>query len=155
MVSSTDSYHFTAKKGLNRSLVIAISEQKNEPGWMTDFRLRALEKFERMPLPSWGADLSQLDPDDIHYYVRPLEKQQNSWDDIPQNIKTTFDQLGIPQAEQRYLAGVGAQYESEVIYKSLQKKWADRGVVFLDMTEGLAQWPELFKKYFAIGNSTA
>src|SRR5579871_1203565 len=140
---------FTSTKGLNRLLVTQLSELKNEPGWMTDFRLRALEIFEQKPMPTWGGDLTQLDPNAIYYYVRPLEKQSNSWDDIPADIKNTFMKLGIPQAEQKYLAGVGAQYESEVIYKSLKKQWAARGVVFLDMSEGLAQYPDIFKRYFA------
>lgn len=142
-------YYFKSGKGLHKKIVTQISEQKNEPGWMTDFRLQALAIFERLPMPTWGADLSALDHHDIHYYVRPIEKTQTSWDDIPQEIKTTFDKLGIPQAEQKYLAGVGAQYESEVIYKSLQQQWANQGVVFCDMSQGLAQHPEIFKKYFA------
>jgi Fe-S cluster assembly protein SufB len=141
--------HFVSPKGLNRNLVEQISAQKNEPGWMTDFRLKALAIFEQKPMPTWGGDLSALNPDDIHYYVRPLEKQGATWADIPADIKNTFDALGIPQAEQKYLAGVGAQYESEVIYKSLQKKWAQLGVVFVDMSQGLVEYPEIFKKYFA------
>ncbi len=145
----TNRYHFTAAKGLNRQIVTHISEQKNEPGWMTDFRLRALEIFEKLPMPTWGADLTGLDHHDIHYYVRPLEKAETSWTDIPTSIKATFDKLGIPQAEQKFLAGVGAQYESEMIYKSLQKKWADQGVLFLDMTQGLERYPDIFKRYFA------
>lgn len=140
---------FKTDKGLNRQIVIQISEQKNEPGWMTDFRLRALEIFERLPLPKWGADLSKLDINDIHFYLKPLEEQHTSWDQVPDGIKTTFEKLGIPQAEQKFLAGVGAQYESEVIYKRLQKKWADQGVVFTDMSTGLREHPELVKKYFA------
>ncbi len=140
---------YKSPKGLNRTIVEEISQQKNEPGWMTDFRLRALTIFEQKPMPSWGADLSGLDPHDIFYYVRPLQESTTSWDKVPDDIKTTFTKLGIPQAEQKFLAGVGAQYESEVIYKSLQKRWADAGVVFLDMNEGLAQYPDIFKKYFA------
>jgi Fe-S cluster assembly protein SufB len=100
-------------------------------------------------MPTWGADLSGLNHHDIHYYVRPLEKQENSWDAVPTDIKNTFNALGIPQAEQQFLAGVGAQYESEMIYKNLKKKWADLGVLFLDMSEGLARYPELFQQYFA------
>jgi Fe-S cluster assembly protein SufB len=147
---SVDTYHFKAQQGLNRSLVCTISEQKNEPGWMTDFRLKALDQFERMPMPTWGGDLSGLNTNDICYYLRPLEHTgQQSWDDVPETIKNTFDALGIAKAEQQFLAGVGAQYESEMIYKSLKKKWAALGVQFLDMTEGLTQYPTLFKKYFA------
>ena len=147
--ANKQNYIFKSKKGLNRKIVTDISEQKNEPGWMTDFRLKALDIFERLPMPTWGADLSDLDPNDIYYYVRPVEKQKTSWDDIPTDIKTTFEKLGIPQAEQKYLSGVGAQYESEVVYKSLKKKWAEQNVLFLDTSSALQQFPELFKKYFA------
>lgn len=142
------SYHFSTEKGLHKQIVLQISAQKNEPGWMTDIRLAALEKFESMRMPCWGADLSALDPYDIFYYMKPLEQQQTSWDDIPAHVKQTFEQLGIPKAEQTFLAGVGAQMESEVIYKSLRKKWSDQGVIFCDMTEALNLYPELFKKYF-------
>lgn len=146
---NTNAPVFKSKKGLNRKIVTEISEQKNEPGWMTDFRLNALDIFERMPLPAWGANLSDLDPYDIFYYVKPIESTQQSWDDIPDSIKTTFNKLGIPQAEQQFLAGVGAQYESEMVYKKLKKKWEDQGVLFLDTGTALKQFPELFKKYFA------
>ncbi len=142
-------YFFRSAKGLNRSIVMSISEQKNEPGWMTDFRLRALEIFEQKPMPTWGADLSRLDPHDIHYYMRPTEQQHSSWEQVPADIKTTFDKLGIPQAERELLAGVGAQFESEVIYKSLKKQWADQGVIFSDLSTGLRDHPEIFKKYFS------
>lgn len=141
--------HFRSTKGLNRSIVTQISEQKNEPGWMTDFRLKALEIFEQLPLPSWGGNLSELPIDDIYYYIKPLENQKRSWDDVPENIKETFKKLGIPRAEQKFLAGVGAQFESEVIYKNLKKEWADKGVVFDDIHTGLRDYPELFKKYFS------
>jgi Fe-S cluster assembly protein SufB len=142
-------YHFKSSKGLNRSIVADISEQKKEPGWMTDFRLRALDLFESMPLPTWGGDLSGLDPNDIYYYIKPLENQKTSWDDVPETIKNTFEKLGIPQAERTMLAGVGAQLESELIYKSLKQQWADQGVLFSDMNTALDQYPDLFKKYFA------
>jgi Fe-S cluster assembly protein SufB len=146
---SSDNYVYKSKKGLNRSIVAQISEQKNEPGWMTDFRLKALDIFERLPMPTWGADLSSLDPNDIYYYVKPLENQKTSWDEVPDTIKNTFDKLGIPQAEQKFLAGVGAQYESEVIYKNLKKKWQELGVIFLDTSTALKEYPEIFKRYFA------
>lgn len=146
--SSTD-YVFKTAKGLNRQIVAQISEQKNEPGWMTDFRLKALDIFEQKPMPTWGADLSKLDPHDIFYYVKPIEQQQRSWDNVPEHIKTTFTKLGIPQAEQKFLAGVGAQYESEVVYKSLKKKFADQGVIFADTSSALREHEQLFKKYFA------
>jgi len=140
---------FQTPKGLNREIVARISQEKNEPGWMTDFRLRALEVFEKLPLPSWGADLSELDINDIYYYVKPLENQHTSWNEIPDQIKNTFDKLGIPQAEQKFLAGVGAQYESEVVYKKLKKEWQEKGVIFSDLSTGLRDHPELFKKYFS------
>jgi Fe-S cluster assembly protein SufB len=140
---------FKSAKGLNASLVMQISEQKNEPGWMTDFRLRALALFESMPLPVWGADLSQLPINDIYYYIKPLEQQQHSWDTVPDTIKKTFSRLGIPQAEQKFLAGVGAQYESEMVYKKLKKQWQDQGVLFLDMETAVQDYPELVKRYFA------
>lgn len=136
-------------KGLDRSVVLHIAEQKNEPGWMIDFRLRALEIFERMPLPTWGADLSGLPLHDLHYYLKPIEKVERSWDDVPGDIKNTFERLGIPQAERAHLAGVGAQYESEVVYKSLQSFWAAKGVVFVDTTTGMHEHADLFKRYFA------
>ena len=140
---------FKTGKGLNRQIVIQISDQKNEPGWMTDFRLKALEIFERMPMPSWGADLCHLDPADIYYYLKPIQDSQTSWDSVPDTIKTTFEKLGIPQAEQKFLAGVGAQYESEMVYKRLQKKWADQGVIFTDIETGLKDFPDIIKQYFA------
>lgn len=143
------SYYFKSDKGLNRQRVIDISEQKNEPGWMTDFRLQALAIFEQKPMPSWGPVLSDLDHKDIYYYVRPLEHAQRSWDTLPPEIKATFDQLGIPQAEQSMLAGVGAQFESEMIYKKLKKEWQDKGVIFSDLSDALATHPELVKRYFA------
>lgn len=142
-------YRYKAPKGLNRKIVCEISERKNEPGWMTDFRLRALDIFERKPMPEWGANLSELDPADIYYYVQPVVNSQTNWADVPDSIKTTFDKLGIPQAEQQYLAGVGAQYESEIIYKNLKQKWRDQGVLFLDTETALHEHPEVFKKYFS------
>lgn len=144
-----NNYFFKSQKGLNKKIVCEISEKKNEPGWMTEFRLKALEIFQKMPMPTWGADLSQLDSDDIFYYLKPLEKIEHAWQDVPLNIKTTFEKLGIPHAEQKFLAGVGAQFESELIYKSLKKEWADQGVLFTDMSCGLHEHPDLFKKYFS------
>jgi Fe-S cluster assembly protein SufB len=140
---------YRAAKGLNRKIVTDISQRKNEPGWMTDFRLKALDIFEKKPMPSWGADLSDLDHHDIHYYVQSVQGKHSSWDNVPDDIKATFEKLGIPQAEREMLAGVGAQFESEVIYKRLKDKWANKGVVFLDTNSGLNDYPEVFKKYFA------
>ncbi|MGC2310213.1 MAG: Fe-S cluster assembly protein SufB [Candidatus Babeliaceae bacterium] len=140
---------FKSKKGLNRSIVQQISEYKQEPAWMTEFRLKALEVFESKPMPTWGADLSALDPADIFYYVKPVEKQQTSWETVPEAIKLTFEKLGIPQAERKFLAGVGAQFESEMVYKSLKQEWAAQGVIFCDIHAALRDYPELFKQYFA------
>ncbi len=147
MAFTNNNYKFA--KGLNKTVVAALSAQKNEPAWMTDFRLSALAIFERLPLPGWGADLSELDHQDIHYYIKPLEGQKASWQEIPDEIKNTFEKLGIPQAEQKFLAGVGAQYESEMMYKKLKKQWAEQGVLFLDMSVAIKEYPDLFKKYFA------
>lgn len=140
---------FKTKKGLNRSIITQISEQKNEPGWMTDFRLKALTYFEARPMPTWGPNLDSLNINDIYYYIKPIDSQKKSWEDVPNKIKKTFDLLGIPKAEQQLLAGVGAQFESEVIYKNLKKEWSDLGVIFSDIHDGLKNYPEIFKKYFA------
>lgn len=143
------SYSFRVDKGLSQEIVREISRQKGEPSWMTDFRLASLATFESMPRPTWGPDLSGLQMDDIYYYIKPMEGQKRNWSEVPANIKDTFMKLGIPQAEQKMLAGVGAQFESEVVYKSLKQQWADQGVIFCDMTQGLAQHEELFRTYFA------
>ncbi len=140
---------FRTDKGLSEEVVREISRQKNEPEWMTEFRLKSLQLFESMSMPDWGPDLSGLKLDDIYYYLRPMKGQKRNWDDVPDNIKNTFMKLGIPQAEQKLLAGVGAQFESEVVYKNLKKKWMDLGVIFVDTNTGLREHPELFKKYFA------
>ncbi len=139
---------FKSKKGLNQTVVEQISSWKNEPDWMLKFRKKALKHFLARPYPKWGPDLSGLDLSDLYYYVRPTEKTEQSWDDIPENIKNTFDRLGIPEAEQKFLAGVGAQYESEMIYHSIQEQLAEQGVIFLSIEEGLKQYPDLFKEYF-------
>ncbi|MGA9531058.1 MAG: Fe-S cluster assembly protein SufB, partial [Candidatus Babeliales bacterium] len=137
------------KKGISRECIIDLSERKNEPGWMTDFRLKAFETFLALPMPQWGADLSSLDYQDIYYYIRPTDAIARSWDDVPDSIKQTFDRLGIPQAEREFLAGVGAQYESEMVYSRLRKEWEDKGVIFIDTGEALQCYPDLFKQYFA------
>ena len=141
--------YYKSKKGLNRQIVTEISDKKNEPGWMTDFRLKALEIFEQKDMPKWGADLSELDINDIYYYLKPIEDKHNSWDTVPDKIKKTFDKLGIPKAEQNLLAGVGAQFESEVIYKNLKQKWRDLGVIFIDTDTALKEHSDIFRKYFA------
>jgi Fe-S cluster assembly protein SufB len=143
-----EKYVFKARKGLDRDIVEEISWMKNEPEWMRQFRLRALELFEKRPMPQWGADLSEINFDDIYYFVRATEKTERSWDDVPDQIKRTFERLGIPEAERRFLAGVGAQYESEVVYHNIQESLKKQGVIFLGMDQGLAEYPDLVKKYF-------
>jgi Fe-S cluster assembly protein SufB len=136
------------EKGLSRKIVEEISMMKNEPGWMTDFRLRSLEIFEQKPVPTWGGDLSALDYNDITYYVKPVEKQGKTWDEVPPEIKSTFDKLGITEAEQKFLAGVSAQYESEVVYHSMRDDLAQQGILFCDTDTALREYPEIFKEYF-------
>jgi Fe-S cluster assembly protein SufB len=121
---------------------------KKEPDWMLEFRLKALKHYMQRPMPNWGADISQLDLSSITYYVRPSDMSSKSWDDVPENIKDTFDKLGIPEAEQKFLAGVGAQYESEMVYHSIQEHLEKQGVIFLSIEDGLRQHPDLFKEYF-------
>lgn len=142
-------YSFKSSKGLSEDIVREISRQKGEPLWMTEFRLTSLATFLSMPWPSWGPDLSELKIDDIYYYIKPIESQKKDWSEVPDEIKNAFMKLGIPQAEQKMLAGVGAQFESEVVYKSLKQQWSDQGVVFCDMTTGLMHHEDIFKKYFA------
>nr|WP_308661145.1 Fe-S cluster assembly protein SufB [Alicyclobacillus sp. SP_1] len=136
------------QKGLSKKTVEEISMMKNEPGWMTDFRLRSLELFFEKGMPRWGGDLSQLDFNDITYYVKPSEGQGKTWDEVPLEIKNTFDRLGIPEAEQKFLAGVSAQYESEVVYHSMRKDLEELGVIFSDTDTALREHPEIFKQYF-------
>ena len=139
---------YKSPRGLSREIVEEISRQKDEPPWMLEFRLEALDQFERKPMPTWGADLSRIDFDNIYYYIRPQDRQARSWDDVPADIKATFDKLGIPEAERKFLAGVGAQYDSEVVYHSIQEDLAKQGVVFLDMDSGLREYPDLVREYF-------
>ncbi|HYY63629.1 MAG TPA: Fe-S cluster assembly protein SufB [Gaiellaceae bacterium] len=143
-----ENYVFKSERGLTREVVEAISEHKNEPDWMRKFRLKSLEYFQARPLPEWGGDLSQIDFDNIYYYIKPTEKQAQSWEDLPPDIKNTWDRLGIPEAERKFLAGVGAQYESEVVYHKLQEQLESQGVIFLDMDSGLREHEELVKQYF-------
>jgi Fe-S cluster assembly protein SufB len=144
-----DTFVFKSRKGLNEEVVRQISAMKGEPTWMLEFRLKALYHFQQRPMPTWGADLSDLDLDDIFYYIKPTEKEGRSWDDIPESIKNTFDKLGILEAEQKYLSGVGAQYESEMIYHSVNEELKSKGVIFLSIEEGLRQHPKVFREYFS------
>ncbi|MFL7813764.1 MAG: Fe-S cluster assembly protein SufB [Anaerolineales bacterium] len=139
---------FKSRKGLDESIVREISAMKGEPEWMLKFRLKALDHFEKRPIPTWGPDLSSLDLDDIYYYVKPIDQEGKSWDDIPESIKNTFDRLGIPEAEQKFLAGVGAQYESEMVYHSIHEQLAEQGVIFKSIENGLRDHPDLFREYF-------
>lgn len=136
------------QKGLNKKIVEDISSQKQEPLWMKEFRLRSLDVFLEKTMPSWGADLSHLSTDDINYYVKPVVEKQRDWADVPDDIFKTFEKLGVPQAEKAMLAGVTAQFESEVVYKRIQEYWQKKGVVFLDTETALKEYPDLFKKYF-------
>jgi Fe-S cluster assembly protein SufB len=148
--SDPEQYSFKSSRGLNREIVEKISSYKNEPDWMRQFRLRSLEIFQRKPMPAWPvARLTDIDFDNIYYYVRPTEKgAEKSWEDVPSYIKDTFDKLGIPEAERKFLAGVSAQYESEVVYHSIREDLEKQGVIFLDMDSGLREYPDLVKEYF-------
>jgi Fe-S cluster assembly protein SufB len=143
-----DGYVFKSRKGLDRDIVGQISKMKGEPQWMTDYRLKAYEIFEKKPTPTWGADVAQIDFQDIYYYVKPTDTEAKSWEDVPADMKRTFDKLGIPEAEQKFLSGVGAQYDSEVVYHKIQEKLEKLGVIFLSCDHGLRDHEELFKKYF-------
>jgi len=142
-------YAYKAPKGLSREVVETISEYKQEPDWMREFRLKALEHFEARPTPTWGGDLGQIDFDDIHYFVRASEKPGRSWDEVPEDIKKTFDRLGIPEAERKFLAGVGAQYESEVVYHQVREDLEKQGVIFLDMDSGLREHEDIVREHWA------
>ena len=140
---------FQTRKGLDREIVEQISAKKGEPQWMLEFRLKALEHFLQRPTPTWGGDLSGLDMDEIYFYTKPTDKESGSWDDVPDTIKRTFDRLGIPEAERKFLAGVGAQYESEMVYHSIQEHLASKGVIFKSIENGLREHEDLFRQYFS------
>ena len=143
-----EEYVFKAKRGLSKEIVEEISKIKNEPEWMLKFRLKSLEEFYKRPMPQWGANLNTIDFDEIYYYIKPTGRSGDSWEDVPEYIKNTFNKLGIPEAEQKFLGGVGAQYESEMVYHKIRKDLEEKGVVFLGMDDGLKQYPEIVKKYF-------
>jgi Fe-S cluster assembly protein SufB len=145
---STELYVHLSKKGLSREVVESISKMKGEPQWMLDFRLRSYDIFMKKPMPTWGGDLNKIDFQNIYYYAKASEKTEKSWEDVPADVKKTFDKLGIPEAEKKFLAGVGAQYESEVVYHNLREDLQKQGVIFLDTDTALKEQPELFKKYF-------
>lgn len=147
--SDPETYVFKSRKGLDEEVVRQISAMKGEPEWMLNFRLKALKHFQSRPIPQWGADLSDLDLDDIYYYVKPTDVEGRSWDEVPETIKSTFDKLGIPEAEQKYLAGVGAQYDSEMIYHNVQEELEKQGVIFMSIEDGLRKHPDIFREYFS------
>jgi len=144
-----DMYVYISKKGLSRETIEEISRIKNEPEWMLKFRLNAYETFLKLPMPKWGADLSAIDFNNIYYYARPTDKKGRSWDEVPEKIKKTFERLGIPEAERKFLAGVGAQYESEVVYHRLREDLEKKGVIFCDTDTALQKYEDIFKKHFA------
>ncbi len=139
---------FQSGKGLTEEIVRTISEMKGEPEWMLKFRLKSLEQFRKMEMPKWGGNMDDLDFEEIQYYVKPSEKQGKTWEEVPEEIKATFDKLGIPEAEQKFLAGVSAQYESEVVYHSMQEELTKQGVIFSDTDSAIREYPEIFKEYF-------
>ena len=141
-------YNFKSQKGLNTDLVRQISSMKNEPEWMLEYRLKAYDIFLEKETPQWGGALDQIDYDDIFYYVRATDKSSRDWDEVPPEIKDTFDRLGIPEAEQKYLQGVTAQYDSESVYHNIRADLEAKGVIFLDMDAGLREYPELVREYF-------
>jgi Fe-S cluster assembly protein SufB len=143
-----ESYIYKSKKGLTREIVETISKQKDEPAWMLEKRLEALDIFNSKPMPEWGSDLSEIDFGDIHYFMKANQGVENNWDDVPEYIKKTFDRLGIPEAERKFLAGVSAQYDSEVVYHSIREDLEKLGVIFLDMDTGLREYPEIVQQYF-------
>src|ERR671921_1101306 len=143
-----ENYLFKAPKGLTRELVAQISAFKNEPQWMLDFRMKSLDHFLARSMPTWGSPmLEEVDFDDIHYFVRASDKPERSWDDVPEDVKKTFDRLGIPEAERKFLAGVGAQYESESVYHQVNEQLQSQGVVFMDMDTALREHEDLVKEY--------
>jgi len=146
--SQPEDYVFKARKGLDHDIVEQISRMKKEPDWMRQLRHDALDVFLSKPIPTWGADLSEIDYGEIFYYIKPTEAQGKTWDDVPADIKDTFDKLGIPEAERKFLAGVGAQYESEAIYHSLKEEWEKLGVIFMDSDSGLREHEDIYREYF-------
>ncbi len=143
-------YAYVARKGLDHDIIDQISDHKGEPDWMREFRHKSLDIFLAKPMPNWGPDLSEIDFDDIYYYIKPTDEESvDDWDDVPSYIRETFDRLGVPEAERKFLAGLGAQFESEMVYHSLRQEWEKLGVIFVSIEDGLRDYPELFREYFA------
>ena len=147
-IKNKDNYDFKMQKGLTKEIVEEISKQKNDPEWMKEIRLKALETYNKLELPTWGPDLSELKMDEISTYVKPKTEMKESWEDVPEDIRNTFDKLGIPEAEKKSLAGVGAQYDSEVVYHSMKEELIKQGVIYTDMDTAVKKYPEIVKKYF-------
>ena len=146
--SDEEDYVFKPKKGLDEAMIREMSWMKGEPEWMLNFRLKSLNRFENRPRPTWGGDTAGIDFDDIYYYIKPTEGQVEDWDEVPESIKNTYEKLGIPEAERKYLAGVTAQYESEVVYHRNREDLEAQGVLFCDMDTALREYPEIVKQYF-------
>jgi Fe-S cluster assembly protein SufB len=147
---SEGEYAYVARKGLDHDIVDQISDHKGEPDWMREFRHKSLDIFLAKPMPNWGPDLSEINFDDIYYYIKPTDEESvDDWDDVPSYIRETFDRLGVPEAERKFLAGLGAQFESEMVYHSLRQEWEKLGVIFVSIEDGLREYPELFREYFA------
>ena len=147
-IKNKDNYDFKMQKGLTKEIVEEISKQKNDPEWMKEIRLKALETYNKLELPTWGPDLSELKMDEISTYVKPKTEMKESWEDVPEDIRNTFDKLGIPEAEKKSLAGVGAQYDSEIVYHSMKEELIKQGVIYTDMDTAVKKYPEIVKKYF-------
>ena len=145
---NADNYDYKIKKGLSKEIVEEISKQKNEPSWVLDIRLKALDAYNKLTMPTWGPNLDELNMDDIATYVKPKAKIESNWNDVPEDIKNTFDKLGIPKAEREYLAGVGAQYDSEVVYHSIKDELKKQGVIYTDFDSAIKEYPDLVKEYF-------
>ena len=147
-IKNKDNYEFKIEKGLTKDIVEEISKRKNDPDWMREFRLKSLEVYNKLELPTWGPDISELNMNDIATYVKPKSKLNSSWNDVPEDIKNTFDKLGIPEAEKESLAGVGAQYDSEVVYHSMKEDLIKQGVIYTDMETAVRDYEKIVKKYF-------
>ncbi len=147
-IKNKDNYDFKMQKGLTKEIVEEISKQKNDPEWMKEIRLKSLETYNKLELPTWGPDLSELKMDEISTYVKPKTEMKESWEDVPEDIRNTFDKLGIPEAEKKSLAGVGAQYDSEIVYHSMKEELIKQGVIYTDMDTAVKKYPEIVKKYF-------
>ena len=146
--SDEEDYVFKPRRGLDANIVREMSFMKKEPEWMLNFRMKSLDRFERRPLPTWGGELGGIDFDNIYYYIKPTEEQVSEWDEVPDSIKNTYEKLGIPEAERKYLAGVTAQYESEVVYHRNREDLEAQGVIFSDMDSAVREHPDLVRKYF-------